>query len=133
MKIFKLFINTVLAIESIIFSIALILMLYTGSPNSFLVAHFTGSITFITLIGTLFYIIKSRYFTYKSHFTSWSFILCTISISLMILGYFFFLFEKISPYSHAISSLNFDVATSGLSISVILLIKIISMLEKDLV
>lgn len=118
---FKLFIKIILLIEIIIFGVAGILIFLSSNDVGIALAHFTGAITFITLSCTLIYL-----FTKLKYIKPSIFILCSLSLILMICGYFFFLFEHISPYTHAGASLNFDIATSWIAITVAYLINNLS-------
>jgi hypothetical protein len=123
------FLKIILNIQILIFLIAFVIIMVSQNTSSnigFIIAHVTGFTTLITLIGTLIFGWKTKYWEKsKSKYAIWSFIFLVISLSLMSLGYFFFVFEHISPYSHAISSLNFDIATSGASFTNVLFIKTI--------
>jgi uncharacterized membrane protein YjdF len=118
--VFKLFIKVISTIEILIFTIVFILIGLSSEQNGFLLAHITGAITFITIGGCLIYSFKKR-----KNITTWIFILCSVSLILMMLGYFFFLFEHISPYSHAGASLNFDMATIGTVLTIACLINLL--------
>lgn len=123
-----LFIKILTLIEAIIFIISICFMLYFGgltSSTGLRTAHITGAITIVTLILNLVVFWKA-----KQEIGAWLFILCFISTCLMFWGYMLFYVEKISPIWHAGASMNFDLATTGRSLAIILLIGIITKKNK---
>jgi hypothetical protein len=111
----KLFIKIVATLEFLIFTTTFAFLWIFNEFNKqvgFTLAHITGFITFIILGGILIYVWRNRKAT-----TAWNFIFNILSLILMMIGYFLFVFEGLSPFIHAGASLNFDLATSGITLS----------------
>lgn len=125
---FKIFVKIITTLEFLIFTIAFTFLWIFNEFNKqvgFTLAHITGFITFIILLAATIFAFKNA-----KYITPMDFIICSISLILMMLGYFLFVFEGLSPIIHAGTSLNFDFATSGTAIAITCFINAIKEYKK---
>lgn len=93
-----------------IFSLAYIIYGFFDHSGQIVIAHFTGAITFLTL---LFACLLAGYMYCQEH--KWNVLLGFLACGLMGLGYFMYTFLHITAESATVSSLLFDISSTLLA------------------
>jgi hypothetical protein len=116
----KKFVSTIIYIEIILMLLAYLICGDNSEQSRIILAHCTGIITVAILALTLYKIIKNKsYNLLRNKYMVLAYLNGVFGISFMIISYLLYLIERFCPYTHAVSSLNFDVATITCSLSML--------------